>query len=96
MNTDMHHPFGRFGLLTMKDLERMFNVSDDTITRAYKRGDFPRPIVLFRQHVWTEEAIRHHLAQRQEAARLQDAREQAQRETKIQSLYGGKPYGRRP
>ena len=74
----------------------MFNVSDDTITRAYKRGDFPRPIVLFGQHVWTEEAIRHHLAQRMEAARLQDEREQVQRETKMQNLYKGKPYGRRP
>ena len=96
MNTDMHHPFTRFGLLTTKDLERMFNVSDDTITRAYKRGDLPRPIVLFGKHVWTVEAIQHHLAQRLEAARLQAEREQAQKDTKIQTLYGGKPYGRRP
>src|SRR5262245_15038678 len=39
MHATVHHPFIHFGLLTTKDLERMFNVSDDTITRAYKRGD---------------------------------------------------------
>ena len=96
MHTDMPYPFTRFGLLTTKDLERMFNVSDDTITRAYKRGDIPRPIVLFGKHVWTVEAIQRHLVQRMEAARLQVEREQVQRETKMQNLYKGKPYGRRP
>ena len=96
MHADIQHPFIHFGLLTTKDLERMFNVSDDTITRAYKRGDLPRPIILFGKHVWTVGSIQQHLTQRLEAARLQAEREQAQHETKIQTLYGGKPYGRRP
>jgi len=96
MNSDMHQPLTRFGLLTTKDLAMLFDVSDDTITRAYKRGDLPQPIVLFGKHVWTVEAIQHHLAHRLEAARMEAEREQAHKETKIQTLYGGKPYGRRP
>jgi predicted DNA-binding transcriptional regulator AlpA len=92
----MHLRLIRLGLLTTQDLQALFDISDDTITRAYKRGDLPPPVTLFGRNIWSIEAIQQHLAQRLEHARTQAEREQAQRDTKVAALYGGDPHGRRP
>jgi len=84
------------GIITTQDFEALFNICDDTVTRAYKRGDIPPPIRLFGYNTWTIEALQQHLTRRLEEARVQAEREQAQRDTKIASLYGGQPHGRRP
>ena len=84
------------GIVTTQDLETLFDICDDTVTRAYKRGDIPPPIRLFGCNAWTIEAIQQHLARRLEEARIQAEREQAQHDTKVAALYGGHHHGRRP
>jgi len=83
------------GIVTTQDFEALFDICDDTVTRAYKRGDIPPPIRLFGCNAWTIDAIQQHLARRLEEARAQAEREQAQRDTKVAALYGGHPHGRR-
>jgi hypothetical protein len=83
------------GIVTTQDLEALFDICDDTVTRAYKRGDIPPPIRLFGCNAWTIDALQQHLARRLEEARVQAEREQAQRDTKVAALYGGHPHGRR-
>jgi hypothetical protein len=83
------------GVVTTQDLETLFDICDDTVTRAYKRGDMPPPVTMFGRNVWTIKAIQQHLANRLDEARVQAEREQAQRDTKVAALYGGHPHGRR-
>ena len=96
MTPAMHLRLIRLGLLTTQDLQALFEISDDTVTRAYKRGDLPPPVTLFGRNIWSIEAIQQHLAHRLEEARTQAEREHAQRDTKVAALYGGHPHGRRP
>ena len=84
------------GIVTTQDWEALFDICDDTFTRAYKRGDIPPPITMFGRNVWTIDAIQKHLVRRFEEARVQAEREQAQRDAKVATLYGGHPHGRRP
>ena len=91
----MHQRLELLGIVTTQDLEALFDICDDTVTRAYKRGDIPPPIRLFGCNAWTIEAIQQHLARRLEEARVQAEREHAQRDTKVAALYGGQPHGRR-
>jgi predicted DNA-binding transcriptional regulator AlpA len=83
------------GFLTTQDLQAWFDVCDETIHNAVRRGDLPPPVKLFGRNVWSVESIQQHLAQRLEAARVQAEREQAQRDTKVSALYGGTHQGRR-
>jgi len=83
------------GFLTVQDLQAWFDVCDETIHNAVRRGDLPPPVKLFGRNVWSVESIQQHLAQRLEAAWAQAEQEQAQKETKVQTLYGGHPHGRR-
>jgi hypothetical protein len=83
------------GIMTTQDLETLFDICDDTVTRAHKRGDLPAPVTLFGKNVWTIEAILQHMARRLEEARIQAEREHARRDTKVAALYGGHPHGRR-
>ena len=83
------------GIVTTQDLEALFDICDDTVTRAYKRGDIPVPITLFGRNAWPINALQQHWAGRAEEARVQAEREQAQRDTKVATLYGGHPHGRR-
>jgi hypothetical protein len=85
-----------FGIVTTQDLEALFDICNDTVTRAYKRGDIPPPIRLFGCKTWTIDVLQKHFARRLEEARVQAEREQAQRDTKVAALYGGHPHGRRP
>src|SRR5215831_3941945 len=71
------------GIVTTQDLETLFDICDDTVTRAYKRGDIPPPITLFGRNAWTVDALQQHWARRHEATRVQIEREQAQRDTKV-------------
>jgi predicted DNA-binding transcriptional regulator AlpA len=84
------------GLATTQDLQALFDVTDDTITRAVKRGDLPPPVMLFGRHVWSLEGIQAHLYDRLAHAKEAAAREQAKQDAKLLSLYGGASYGRRP
>ena len=84
------------GIVTTQDLETLFDICDDTITRAYKRGDIPPPITLFGRNMWVIEGLQQHFNRRSEEARVQAEREHAQRDTKVAALYGGQPHGRRP
>jgi hypothetical protein len=92
----MHLRLIRLGILTTQDLEALFDICDDTVTRAYKRGDIPPPVSMFGRNVWTIDALQQHLARRLEEARIQAERERVQRDTKVAALYGGHPHGRRP
>ena len=82
-------------LLMTQDFERLFGICDETVHNAVKRGELPPPVKLFGRNIWSVESIQQHLAQRLEAARVQAEREQAQKDTKVQTLYGGHPHGRR-
>jgi len=95
MMSVMYRRVRYLGIVTTQDLQALFDISDDTVTRAVKRGDIPPPVTLFGRNMWTIESFVQHLAHRLEAARLQAEREQAQRDTKVAALYGGLPHGRR-
>jgi hypothetical protein len=41
------------GIVTTQDLQVLFEISDDTVTRAYKRGDLPPPVTLFGRNIWS-------------------------------------------
>jgi len=84
-----------FGLLTTQDLEAIFSVTDDTITRAVQRGDLPPPLRLFGRHVWSIAVLQTHFTERLEAARVAQAKEHAAAESKVKALYGGTHHGRR-
>jgi hypothetical protein len=92
----MHLRLILLGLLTTQDLQASFEVCDETVHNAVKRGDLPPPVKLFGRNVWSVESLQQHLKQRLEMARVQAEREQAQKEAKVQALYGGHSHGRRP
>jgi hypothetical protein len=83
------------GIMITQDFQTLFGISDDTVTRAYQRGDIPPPVTLFGRNAWTIDALQQHLTHRLEEARVQAERERAQRDTKVAALYGGHPHGRR-
>lgn len=95
MTPAMYRRLLLLGIVTTQDLKDLFNISDDTVTRAYKRGDIPHPITLFGGNAWTIEAFQQHIARRLEEERVQAEWEQHQRDTKVAALYGGPPHGRR-
>ena len=96
MTPAMHLRLIRLGLLTTQDLQALFDVCDETVGNAVKRGELPPPVKLFGRNTWLVESIKQHHAQRQEAARAEAERAQAQRAAKVQALHGGQPHGRRP
>lgn len=87
--------FPREQQFTMKVMQWIFDRSEDSIARAVARGELPPPVKMLGENTWLSGAVRDHIAQRQDAARLQAAREQAQKDTKVQVLRGGHPHGRR-
>jgi hypothetical protein len=91
----MHLRLIRLGLLNTQDLQALFEVCDETIHNAVKRGDLPPPVKLFGRHYWSWASIQEHIDQRLLAAREQAERERVQKETKLQALHGGHPHGRR-
>jgi predicted DNA-binding transcriptional regulator AlpA len=95
MTPPLHPRVTVLGFLTTQDLQLFFGVCDETIYNAVKRGELPVPVKVGGRNVWSVESIKQHHAQRQEAARLQAEREQARKDTKVQTLYGGHPHGRR-
>ena len=96
MTPAMYRRLLLLGIVTTQDLQALFDICDDTVTRAYRRGDIPPPVTMFGRNVWTIDALQQHLARRLEEARGQAEREQAQRNAKVAALYGGHPHGRRP
>jgi hypothetical protein len=96
MTSAMHRRLLLLGIVLTQDFQALFGISDDTVTRAYKRGDIPPPIRLFGCNAWTIDALQQHFARRLDEVRAQAEREQAQRDTKVAALYGGHPHGRRP
>jgi predicted DNA-binding transcriptional regulator AlpA len=95
MTPAMHLRLIRLGLLTTQDLEVLFDVCDETVHNAVKRRELPPPVKLFGRNVWSVEAIQQYLEQWLDASRVQAEREQAQKDAKVQALYGGRPHGRR-
>jgi hypothetical protein len=51
---------------------------------------------MFGRNVWSIEGIKQHVHQRLEEARSAAERELAQKDAKVQALYGGQQHGRRP
>ena len=96
MTSPMYQRLLLLGIVLTQDFQALFDISDDTVTRAYKRGDIPPPVTMFGRNVWTIEGLQQHINRRLEEARVQAEREQAQRDTKVAALYGGHPHGRRP
>jgi predicted DNA-binding transcriptional regulator AlpA len=84
------------GFLTTQDLQTIFDCCDETIHNAVKRGELPPPVKVAGRNIWSRGAIQEHIAKRLEAARVQAEREKVQKDTEVQSLYGGHPHGRRP
>jgi predicted DNA-binding transcriptional regulator AlpA len=95
MTSAIYRRVTQLGFLTTQDLQALFDVCDETVHNAVKRGDLPPPVKLFGRNVWSVESLKQHLEQRLETARVQAEREQAQKEAKVQALHGGDPHGRR-
>jgi len=96
MTSAMYRRLTLLRLLITQDFQTLFDICDETVRNAVKRGELPPPVKLFGRNIWSVESIQQHLAQRLEAARVQAEREQVQKDTKVQTLYGGHPHGRRP
>ena len=97
MTPAMYRRLLLLGIVTTQDFQALFDICDDTVTRAYKRGDIPPPVtaclgVMHGPSMPSSSTSRSRL----EEARAQAEREQAQRDTKVAALYGGHPHGRRP
>jgi predicted DNA-binding transcriptional regulator AlpA len=95
MKSAMYRRLTLLRLLMTQDFETLFGICDETVHNAVKRGELPPPVKMFGRNIWSVESIQQHLAQRLEAARVKAEQEQAQRDTKVNALYGGTRHGRR-